>query len=58
MCLELAAEGMSAAEIGRCLEPKIGKDTVETHLARARAALGARNTTQAVAIAIRKGYLL
>ncbi len=53
--LEMAADGHPAKRIG----DRIGvtKKWAETLLSQARTALGARNTAQAVAIAIRTGAI-
>ncbi len=53
--LRLAADGKRGAEIAR--EMHIDLTTVKTHSRTGRERLGARNTTQAVAIAIRRGLL-
>lgn len=53
--LGLIAEGLSHDEIGRRLE--IGPETVRTHARKAADRLGARTRTQAVATAIRLGFL-
>lgn len=49
--LNLAANGLSDREIGAKLG--ISRQTVRHHLQRTREAFGARNTVQAVALAIR-----
>lgn len=55
LALKDASEGLSMPETaernGRSVQ------TVKTHLDRARAALGARNVTHAVAIALRRGLI-
>ena len=53
--LVLAASGATYAEIGRALW--VSAETVKVTLARCRAVLEARTTTQAVATAIRKGLI-
>ena len=53
--LELAALGLTAREIGQRMF--LAEKTVKTHLQAARIHLGAANTTQAVAIAIRIGKI-
>jgi DNA-binding NarL/FixJ family response regulator len=53
--LTLLAEGLSHEEIGRRLE--IAGETVRTHARKAADRLGARTRTQAVATAIRLGFL-
>jgi DNA-binding CsgD family transcriptional regulator len=53
--LECAAQGMSAKETAIYLE--LSHRTVEAHLLAARLALFARNTTNAVAIAMRRGII-
>ena len=53
--LGLLAEGLSHEEIGQRLE--IGPETVRTHARKAADRLGARTGTQAVAKAIRLGFL-
>lgn len=53
--LTYAAKGFGGAESGRLLG--ISKKTVEIHLADARYALEASNTTEACCIAIRKGII-
>lgn len=54
-CLALAAEGLSASEIGRRLD--ISPRTVEHHLTKLCARLGVRTRVQALAIAVRNGWL-
>lgn len=53
--LSCAAQGMSAKETAFYLE--LSHRTVEAHLLGARIALVARNTTNAVAIAMRRGII-
>lgn len=53
--LELYAHGMSSKTIARYLF--INFETVRTHSSHARRKLEARNTTHAVAISIRRGYI-
>jgi DNA-binding NarL/FixJ family response regulator len=53
--LTLLAEGLSHEEIGQRLE--IGPETVRTHARKAADRLGARTRTEAVAKAIRLGFL-
>lgn len=52
-CLASAADGHSVPETASLLGK--GEATVKTQLLRGRLKLGARNTTHAVAIAMRKG---
>ena len=54
-CLELAADGKSEWEISRILG--ISEHTSEKHLLNAKTKLGAVNRTQAVAVAIRLGFI-
>lgn len=54
-CLRLAAAGCEQAEIGRRLG--LATPTVRIHLGYARDALGARNTTHAVALAMHHGIV-
>ncbi len=49
-CLRLAASGMMVKQTANALEIK--KVTVNAHLRNARKKLGARNTTQAVSMAL------
>lgn len=56
LTLEHAADGHTAAEIGVLMN--VTENTVIRQLELARALLSARNTTHAVAIAMRNGYLL
>lgn len=53
--LTAVAGGTTHTEIARSLN--VTRNTVESHLARIRAALSARNTAHAVAIAITKGHI-
>lgn len=53
--LQLASDGCSLSEIG--CEMGVSQSTVKTLLVRARRKLNARNTTHAVAIAIRCGLI-
>jgi two-component system NarL family response regulator len=53
--LELVAEGLGQQEIGRRLS--IGTETVRAHLQKVRKRLSATTSTQAVAIALRRGLL-
>lgn len=53
--LEMAADGLSYGEIATVMGR--AEATVRNHLEKARAALGARNTIHAVAIAVRLGLL-
>jgi DNA-binding CsgD family transcriptional regulator len=53
--LSCAAQGMSAKETASYL--KLSHRTIEAHLLGARIALFARNTTNAVAIAMRRGII-
>jgi len=53
--LELFAEGMTVEEVAK--ERGRSPETVKTQLFKARAKLGAKNVTHAVALAIRKGVL-
>ena len=54
-CLVLAAAGMTERDMGR--ELGLATTTVHNYLARARERLGARSTTQAVAVAIGRGLI-
>lgn len=54
-CLSLAADGIVSKQIAA--EMNISEKTVELHLARARHKLGARTTTQAVAISLAAALL-
>ena len=54
--LSYTANGMSAEEVGEHLG--ISKRTVEAHLLNSRAKLFARNTINAVAIAMRRGLII
>lgn len=53
--LRLSSHGLTRKRVAR--EMGIGEETVKTHLQRAAVALGANNTTHAVAIAWRKGLI-
>ncbi len=53
--LQLMSHGHDYQETGR--EMGVNKETVKTTLARARRKLGAKNTTHAVAIALREGMI-
>ena len=53
--LQCCAEGMTDKEIAKAFH--IGERTVKAHLAQIRARLGARNTTQAVYVAVRLGLI-
>lgn len=53
--LSLLAEGRTSAEVGVALG--VSEETVQTHVRRAMTKLDARSRTQAVAIAIRFGWL-
>lgn len=53
--LSFAASGMTARDIAEHME--ISEKTVTAHLSNARGKLTARNTTNAVAIAIRRGIV-
>lgn len=55
-CLTLAAAGLQAKEIARVLRRKV--ETVNSHLAKVRKKLDARNTTQAVSKAMTLGLLM
>jgi LuxR family transcriptional regulator, quorum-sensing system regulator BjaR1 len=50
--LKIASEGRSADEIAKALG--LGMETVRSHLKKARTKLGARNSTHAVAEAMRQ----
>jgi DNA-binding CsgD family transcriptional regulator len=50
--LKIASEGRTTDEIARALG--LGKETVRSHLKKARTKLGARNSAQAVAEAMRQ----
>ena len=50
--LKIASDGRTAEEIARALG--VGMETVRSHFKRARAKLGARNRTHAVAEAMRQ----
>lgn len=54
-CLRLAAEGHNSAQIARKLH--VSECTVKSDLGRARQALGARNTTHAVALGVAAGLI-
>lgn len=54
-CLGLVADGLSSKEIGRQLD--LSPRTVELHIARAMARLQAANRSEAVARALRNGWL-
>lgn len=54
-CLRLAARGYAEREIAA--ELSLAPGTVRNHLQRARRRLGARNTTEAVALALVAGWL-
>jgi DNA-binding CsgD family transcriptional regulator len=54
-CLQLAAAGLDYQEIGARLW--VSGDTVRSHLTKARRALGAVNTTHAVALAVQQGIV-
>jgi DNA-binding CsgD family transcriptional regulator len=54
-CLRLAAEGHTGPEIAKKIH--MSESTVKDHLSAARGALGARTTTQAVAIAVASGLI-
>jgi DNA-binding CsgD family transcriptional regulator len=54
-CLALASRGLNATEIGRRLG--ISPRTVEHHLAKLCDRLGVRTRVQALAIAVRRGWL-
>src|SRR3712207_8022621 len=53
--LALVAQGMTAEEIASRLY--ISYETVRTHLRNARAKLGARTVTEAVAVALQRGEI-
>lgn len=53
--LRLIAQGLSEGEAGQ--QMGIARATVRNHLFSARAKLNARNTTHAVVIAIRAGFI-
>ena len=53
--LELLASGLTSADVGTALG--IAEETVQTHVRRSMAKLDARSRTQAVASAIRRGWL-
>lgn len=53
--LRLTADGLTRKEVARALS--LAPVTVEEHIKRARAKLGARNALHAVAIAIRRGII-
>jgi DNA-binding CsgD family transcriptional regulator len=53
--LTLLAAGDTSAEVARRLG--IGEETVQTHVRRSMAKLSARTRTEAVAIALRAGWL-
>lgn len=53
--LQLAADGLKVSQIAESMDVSVR--TVEAHLAAAREALEARNTTQAVAKGIRGGII-
>lgn len=55
-CLRAAARGCAEREIAA--ELGIAGATVRNHLQRARRRLGARNTTEAVALTLRAGWLM
>jgi DNA-binding CsgD family transcriptional regulator len=54
-CLALASRGLNATEIG--LRLNISARTVEHHLAKLCDRLGVRTRVQALAVAIRRGWL-
>jgi hypothetical protein len=62
LALEFAAEGYTAEgvafKMSRALRVHVSTPQAQNTLQYARAALGARNTTHAVAIALREGYIL
>ena len=55
MCLRLAAEGATAADVSNA--SGVGERTVNFHMANAISKLGAANKTHAVALAMRLGLL-
>ena len=54
--LALVGAGFTSSEIGQAL--RIAEDTVESSVASALRALGARNPAHAVAIALHRGLLV
>lgn len=54
-CVALAAEGMDYNETAKAIN--VSQPMVQAHLTRARKRLNAKNTTHAVAIAIKKGII-